>query len=200
MPLSDRQQHTLVRLNGHVPLELLNRAKLALRVYGIPYGDLKAADSVYGLYRAIERCSRTFVDHDAISLLQFMLMLVGVNKDKVNELGSDEESLEACRKNSKVAELVIHLCTELSNDEYNHLKGLACYYIDVGPQVIKSREDFFHRCISQEVLPKDDNEFNQIKAWLDTLGRNDLVAEIDTYISERSQSHEGMYFTMCNIL
>ena len=198
MPLSDRQQSTLVRLNGYVPLELLNRAKLALRVYGIPYGDLEAADSVYGLYRAIQRGSRTFVDHDAISLLQFMLMLVGVNKDKVNKLGSDEESLEACRKKSKFAELVYRLCAGLSDDDYTHLKGLACGYIDVAPQVIKSREDLFQKCISKEVLQKDDNEFKQFKEWLGTLGRNDLVAEIDTYISGRSRSQEGMYFTVCN--
>ena len=199
MPLSDYQQQTLVKLNGHVPLELLNRAKLALRVYGIPHGDLEAPDSVYRLYRAIERYSRTFVDHDAISLLQFMLMLVGVNKDKVNELGSDEKSLEACRKKSKFAELVYRLCAELSDVDYTHLKGLACDYIDVAPQVIKSREDLFQKCISQEVLQKDDNEFKQFKEWLGTLGRNDLVTEIDTYISERSRSQEGMYYTVCNI-
>ena len=194
MPISDRQQQTLVRLAGYVTQEFLDRAKLALRVYGIPYGDLGAGNNVSELYRAIERYSATFVEHDAISLLQFMLQMVGVNADKVNELGSDKKCLEACRKRSKFSELVFCLCAELSEEDYIHLKSLACEHVDVASEAIVSRTDLFHRCISQEVLRKDDIEFRQFKEWLGTLGRNDLVSTINAYISEKSRSKQGVYF------
>ena len=181
MSLSGEQRRAiLVRLDGHVPQEQLDQAKLILRAFDVPCGDVETVKCVSGLYKVIERNIRVFMGYDAVAVLQYTLQKAGVALDKVKELGSNECSLDACQKGKKLASLVCCLYAGPTDDEFDKLKDLAQERIDIHPGKIPTREKFFHICLNQELFESEE-ELVKFKGWLKTMKRDDLARKVEEY-------------------
>ena len=179
---------TLYDLNGATEDSKLLKLKFFVKLIDVQFtSDLENANNVREVYNVLKN---RFGQKEAVPLLQSMLNVVGVDKEKVKTLKSTEGELAKSRelhKNFAFGELMVSLCNSLSSKQFVNLREFFKDDHDLKDHP-KTTEDMLWKLQANIERPKF---LCSLKKHLSTIGEKECVRLVKDFETEQAKSNKG---------